>query len=87
MNPIIKWPGGKSKEIDKIKNLIPSYDRYVEPFFGGGALFFHLMPKHSAINDISQDLVQYYNLIKSQDKKLYELLMCYNCLNADVHSL
>lgn len=78
MNPIIKWPGGKSKEIDKIKNLIPSYDRYVEPFFGGGALFFHLMPKHSAINDISQDLVQYYNLIKSQDKQLYELLMCYN---------
>lgn len=78
MNPIIKWPGGKSKEIDKIKNLIPSYDRYVEPFFGGGALFFHLMPKRSAINDISQDLVQYYNLIKSQDKQLYELLMCYN---------
>lgn len=78
MNPIIKWPGGKSKEIDKIKNLIPSYERYVEPFFGGGALFFHLMPKKSAINDISQDLIQYYSLIKSQDKQLYELLMCYN---------
>jgi DNA adenine methylase len=78
MNPIIKWPGGKSKEINKIKNLIPSYKRYVEPFFGGGALFFYLMPKCSAINDISKDLVQYYNLIKSQDKQLYELLMCYN---------
>ena len=78
MNPIIKWPGGKSKEIDQIKNLIPSYDRYVEPFFGGGALFFHLMPKQSVINDVSQDLIQYYSLIKSQDKQLYELLMCYN---------
>lgn len=78
MNPIIKWPGGKSREIDKIKNLIPSYDRYVEPFFGGGALFFHLMPKVSAINDISESLIQYYQLIKKQDKQLYDLLVCYN---------
>lgn len=78
MNPIIKWPGGKSREIDKIKNLIPSYDRYIEPFFGGGALFFHLMPKVSAINDISESLIQYYQLIKNQDKQLYDLLVCYN---------
>mgnify|MGYP000541494504 FL=1 len=39
MNPLIKWPGGKSREIDKIKPLIPEHKRYVEPFFGGGALF------------------------------------------------
>lgn len=78
MNPIIKWPGGKSREIDKIKPLIPEYDRYVEPFFGGGALFFHLQPKKAAINDISESLIQYYNLIKAQDKALYNLLICYN---------
>jgi len=78
MKPIIKWPGGKSREIDKIKNLIPSYERYVEPFFGGGALFFYLMPKVSAINDISESLIQYYQLIKNQDKQLYDLLICYN---------
>ena len=78
MNPIIKWPGGKSREIDKIEHLIPSYQRYVEPFFGGGALFFHLQPKSAAINDISEDLIQYYRLIKEQDKQLYDLLVCYN---------
>lgn len=78
MNPIIKWPGGKSREIDKIQPLIPEYARYVEPFFGGGALFFHLQPKKAAINDISESLIQYYNLIKAQDKTLYNLLMCYN---------
>ena len=78
MNPIIKWPGGKSREIDKIKHLIPEYTRYVEPFFGGGALFFHLEPKFAAINDISESLMQYYKLIKDQDKQLYDLLMCYN---------
>lgn len=78
MKPIIKWPGGKSREIDKIEHLIPEYTRYVEPFFGGGALFFHLMPKAAAINDVSACLMQYYTLIKNQDQELYDLLMCYN---------
>lgn len=78
MNPIIKWPGGKSREIDKIQHLIPEYERYVEPFFGGGALYFHLQPKRSAINDISSSLMQYYQLIKRQDQELYTFLTCYN---------
>jgi len=78
MNPLIKWPGGKSGEIDKIEHLIPKYDRYIEPFFGGGALFFHLNPKAAVINDISQALIEYYRLIKEQDTVLYNLLMCYN---------
>lgn len=78
MNPLIKWPGGKSREIDKIKPLIPEYQRYVEPFFGGGALFFDLTPSNAAINDISESLIQYYQLIKAQDKQMYDLLVCYN---------
>ena len=78
MKPIIKWPGGKSRELDKIEHLIPDFDRYVEPFFGGGALFFHLAPEAAAINDISASLMQYYTLIKNQDRHLRELLMCYN---------
>lgn len=78
MKPIIKWPGGKSREIDQIKDLIPEYDRYIEPFFGGGAVYFHLMPRAAAINDISASLMQYYSLIKDQDQELYDLLLCYN---------
>ena len=78
MTPIIKWPGGKSREISKIEQLIPPHKRYVEPFFGGGALFFHLAPDRAAINDISASLMQYYQLIKAQDKQLYDLLMCYS---------
>ena len=78
MTPIIKWPGGKSREISKIEQLIPAHKRYVEPFFGGGALFFHLAPDRAAINDISESLMQYYQLIKAQDRQLYDLLMCYS---------
>lgn len=78
MNPLIKWPGGKSGEIDKIVKYIPKYDRYIEPFFGGGALFFHLKPNAASINDISGSLIEYYELIKKQDKELYNLLLCYS---------
>lgn len=79
MDPIIKWPGGKSREIEKIRPLIPDgYQRYVEPFFGGGALFFHLAPARAAVNDISDSLMQYYGLIKAQDRELHDLLDCYH---------
>lgn len=79
MNTIIKWPGGKSREIDMIKDLIPEkYDRYVEPFFGGGALYFHLNPQRSAINDCSAALMDFYRLIKENDPELREFLYGYN---------
>ena len=63
MKPIIKWPGGKSGEIKNFEYLIPKYDRYIEPFFGGGALFFHLSPQKALVNDISKSLINYYELI------------------------
>ena len=78
MHPLIKWPGGKSGEIREIEKYIPSYDRYVEPFLGGGALFFHLNPGKAAVNDVSQSLMQFYGLIKKQDSRLYDMLLCYN---------
>ena len=45
MQPLIKWPGGKSREFEYIKDIIPSYERYIEPFFGGGAVFFNFNPR------------------------------------------
>ena len=58
MKPMLKYRGGKSKEIPYILPHIPHFEgRYVEPFFGGGALFFHLEPEHALINDIITKLV------------------------------
>lgn len=79
MNAIIKWPGGKSREIDMIQDLIPEhYDRYIEPFFGGGALYFHLMPKRAAINDFSVPLMDFYRLIKDGSQELKDYLYGYD---------
>lgn len=53
MKPLIKYRGGKSKEIPHIVTQISRFSgRYIEPFFGGGALYFHLEPHSAIINDI-----------------------------------
>ena len=66
MKTIIKWPGGKSREVEKIKHLIPEYDRYIEPFFRRRCRLFYLQPKHAIINDISPMLIRFYQLVKAQ---------------------
>ena len=77
MKPLLKWPGGKAREIAQIYGLIPDYDRYIEPFFGGGALFFHLKPERAAINDTSGDLMEFYHLIQTQDEDFKRALLSY----------
>lgn len=66
---IIKWPGGKKSEYKYIKNYIPDYKRYVEPFFGGGGIFFQEEPDVALINDYNSLLMDFYRLVKKQDKK------------------
>ena len=69
MKPLIKWAGGKSKEIQYIEKIIPQFERYVEPFVGGGALFFDLEPKNAIINDISTELVLLYRFLKTGQER------------------
>lgn len=62
--PLIKWTGGKFKEYKNFKNFVPNFDRYIEPFFGGGGVFFALNPKcNSFANDKSTDLINFYKQI------------------------
>lgn len=66
MKPLIKYRGGKSKEIPHILPHIPLFTgRYIEPFFGGGALFFYLEPKRAIINDINTKLISFYNGVRN----------------------
>lgn len=71
MKPLVKYRGGKSKEIPQIIRHIPKFDgRYIEPFFGGGALYFYLEPKNAIINDINSKLIAFYNGVKNDYDKL-----------------
>ena len=66
LNPIIKWSGGKKDELKKIIPHIPeTYSTYLEPFIGGGAVYFHLNPERSVINDVHKELIDFYQSIKN----------------------
>lgn len=65
MKPLYKWPGGKSSEIEIIKENIPNhFNVYIEPFFGGGSLFFYLQNHKNVINEINSEVFIFLNLIK-----------------------
>ena len=66
LKPIIKWSGGKKDEIKLFEKYIPNeYDIYIEPFIGGGSLYFNLCPKKSVIADVHKELICFYNSIKN----------------------
>lgn len=72
IKPLIKWTGGKYREFKFFSHLIPNdFDRYMEPFAGGGGVFFALQPKGEVLlNDKSVDLIEFYRALNdSQFKK------------------
>ena len=65
MKPMLKYRVGKSREIHEILPFVPSYyNRYVEPFFGGGAMYFHLEPHNALINDLNKPLTDFYRGVR-----------------------
>lgn len=75
MKTILKWPGGKEKELSVIKKYIPTFTgRFIEPFVGGGAVFFDMDSSHCYINDKSNELINLYNCIKNKDAVLIKYL-------------
>ena len=64
--PVIKWAGGKRQLIPEITRIMPGkFNRYYEPFFGGGALFCKLTPAPATINDFNKQLIGMYKQIKA----------------------
>lgn len=63
--PVLKWAGGKSQLLERIMPLVPlDYDTYIEPFVGGGALFFAMTPKRAIISDSNPDLIAFYTAVR-----------------------
>lgn len=75
MKPMIKYRGGKSKEIAHFIEHMPNYTgRYIEPFLGGGALFFYLEPTNAIVNDINTKLINFYRGVRDDyDRVRHEL--------------
>lgn len=75
IRPILKYRGGKAKELKYYLKYIPSFDTYFEPFLGGGATFFALNPAKAYIADINVKLIDFYrDAVKEFPKVKRELL-------------
>ena len=63
--PFLKWTGGKRWLASEIEAIAPAqYGRYIEPFLGGGAVFFHLRPWPASLSDINGDLINAYRQVR-----------------------
>ena len=69
--PIVKWVGGKRQLMfELLKNMPENYNRYFEPFIGGGALFFELQPENAYISDMNEELINLYSIVRDNVYKL-----------------
>ncbi len=84
--PILKWAGGKTQLLPEILKRLPCFTKnninhYIEPFFGGGAVFFELFNQHliksAVILDINPDLITLYKTIQQTPNDLIDVLYTY----------
>ena len=76
--PILKWAGGKTQMLGDLLPKVPrSYGRYIEPFFGGGAMFFALEPENAIIADSNPELINMYRQIANNVEEVIEYLQQY----------
>ena len=88
LQPFTKWTGGKRQLLPVIRELMPKkYNRYFEPFVGGGALFFDLAPKNAVINDFNAELINCYQQIKDNPQELIEILKVHQEYNSKEYYL
>jgi DNA adenine methylase len=80
--PFVKWVGGKRQLLRQFRELglyppedfDPTKNTYFEPFVGGGAVFFDLLPERASLSDLNRELVTTYNVIKNNVEELISVL-------------
>ena len=76
--PILKWAGGKTQMLNDLLPKVPSsYGRYIEPFLGGGALFFALQPENAIIADSNPELINMYRQVANNIEDVISYLKKY----------
>lgn len=75
--PFVKWAGGKQRILTLLNKYLPdssSYNSYIEPFVGGGAMFYSLQQKNSILNDYNKELINTYQQIKTNVENIIDEL-------------
>lgn len=77
--PFLRWAGGKSWFLKELASLLPEggFNNYVEPFLGGGSVFFHLQPEQAYLSDLNSELTDTYEALKVFVEEIIEELQKY----------
>lgn len=76
--PFLKWAGGKTQMISDLLKYVPEkFNKYIEPFIGGGALYFNLSHPQSIISDLNEELVITYKQVKENVNEVLSILESY----------
>jgi site-specific DNA-adenine methylase len=71
-SPFLKWAGGKTQLFPILLNYIPEhFDTYIEPFAGGGALYFELRPAKAVLADSNPELINCYTMVRDRAEFFY----------------
>lgn len=83
--PFLKWAGGKRWLTHCLESefKLPKYKRYIEPFVGSGAMFFHQTPKKAILNDLNEELINAYAALKDDWKKVVDMLNTYQISHSE----
>lgn len=84
--PFLKWAGGKRWFTERCMHLIPeTFDRYIEPFLGSGAMFFALQPKQAVLSDLNDDLINCYRVVRDAPIAIAEMLAAHHANHSEDH--
>jgi len=73
IKPFLKWAGGKTRLLAALRqSLPPRFNRYFEPFVGGGAFYFDLSPRVAVLGDSNPELMNCYEVVRDQPEELIE---------------
>lgn len=86
MLPFLKWAGGKRWLVQSGQLQIPShYERFIEPFLGGGAVFFSLEPERALLSDVNPELVELYETVRDEPELLRTILEWHQEKHSSTH--
>ena len=84
--PFLKWPGGKRWLVPELRRRVGKVEgRYYEPFLGGAAAFFGLLPKHAVLADVNRELIELYRTIRDSPAQLLERLEVHQSKHNKTH--
>lgn len=84
--PFLKWAGGKRWLVSSGRMPRPDgYSRFIEPFVGGGAVFFHLLPEKAIIADLNKDLVELYKIMRDRPDDLQAKMVAHQANHSDIY--